>query len=267
MGVGNHPRKSCRIPSLFGGSGSRVAATIGGMNRFSRTALAPLAASAAFAVLLTASAQEAPRQNAAAIRDVAEQFLRIQAAGLPGKVTVEIGRVDARLSLPACPSPQGFLPPGSRAWGKTTVGVRCTAPAPWTVYIAAKVHVEGDYVAAAVPLAQGQVIDAGDLALVKGDLTALPAGVITELDEAAGRTAAISLPLGAALRQNALRIRKVIAQGQPVRLVSSGPGFSISAEGTALGNAAAGQLAQAKTANGQVVSGVARAGGVLEVAY
>ncbi|MGN6703901.1 MAG: flagellar basal body P-ring formation chaperone FlgA [Burkholderiaceae bacterium] len=228
---------------------------------------AALAAALAAGTADAAVPEGTPRQDPSAIRAAAEQFLQAQAAGLPGKVTVEIGRVDARLSLPACPSPQGFLPPGSRAWGKTTVGVRCTAPAPWTVYVAAKVHVEGEYVAAAVPLAQGQVIDAGDLALIKGDLAALPAGVITELAEATGRTAAISLPLGAALRQDALRIRKVIAQGQPVRLVSSGPGFKISAEGTALGNAAEGQIAQARTANGQVVSGVARAGGVLEVAY
>jgi len=49
--------------------------------------------------------------------------------------------------------------------------------------------------------------------------------------------------------------------------VSSGPGFRVSAEARALNSAAEGQIAQARTASGQVVSGVAKAGGVVEVAY
>jgi flagella basal body P-ring formation protein FlgA len=41
----------------------------------------------------------------------------------------------------------------------------------------------------------------------------------------------------------------------------------VSAEGRALGNAMEGQMVQAKTAGGQIVSGVAKMGGTLEVNY
>jgi flagella basal body P-ring formation protein FlgA len=51
-----------------------------------------------------------------------------------------------------------------------------------------------------------------------------------------------------------------------VRLVSKGQGFSVSGEGKALTNASEGQLARARTANGQTVSGTARAGGIIEIA-
>src|SRR4051794_34087522 len=72
------------------------------------------------------------RQNVNALRSVAEQFLLTQTAGLPGEVSVKMGAVDPRTALAACPAPEAFLQPGARAWGKTTVGVRCTAPSAWT---------------------------------------------------------------------------------------------------------------------------------------
>lgn len=218
------------------------------------------------ALLPNAVAQEKTRQDTAVIRQTAEHFLRTQAGAL-GETTIQVGRVDSRLNLPACTAPQAFLPQGSRAWGKTTVGVRCTAPAPWTVYVAATVRVTGDYVVAAVPLTQGQPITASDVAMIKGDLTALPAGVVTDLSMAVGRTAAGTIAVGMPLRQDALRSQQAVHQGQVVRLVSSGPGFRVSVEGRALTNAGEGQMAQAKTPAGNVVSGIARLGGVMEVSY
>ncbi|MGH8809984.1 MAG: flagellar basal body P-ring formation chaperone FlgA, partial [Noviherbaspirillum sp.] len=166
-----------------------------------------------------------------------------------------------------CAAPEPFFPPGSRAWGKTSVGIRCTAPSPWTVYVSATVRVQGQYVAAAVPLAQGQSIGPNDVTKIKGDLTTLPTGIITDPGQAVGRTLSVSLPLGTPLRQDALRSQQVIQQGQVVRLVSNGPGFQVSSEGRALNNANDGQVTQARTLNGQVVSGIAKAGGIVEVTY
>jgi flagella basal body P-ring formation protein FlgA len=227
-----------------------------------------------FAILFTLTlahgvfAQErSTRQEPAALRETVEQFLHTQANGLPGQVSIAVGAVDSRLNLPACAAPEAFLPPGSRAWGKTTVGVRCTAPSAWTVYVSATVRVQGHYVATAAPLTQGQSIGPNDLTKVKGDLTTLPAGIITDPAQAVGRSMAISLPLGTPLRQDAMRSQQVVQQGQVVRLVSNGPGFQVSSEGRALNNANDGQITQARTQNGQVVSGVAKAGGIVEVAY
>ena len=90
---------------------------------------------AALLVLLAPLASAQGRQNLPALRTVVEQYLQSQSAGLPGQVTIKVGQVDPRTSLAACPAPEAFQQPGARAWGKTTVGVRCTAPYPWTVYI------------------------------------------------------------------------------------------------------------------------------------
>lgn len=210
--------------------------------------------------------QTAQRQNLPALRAVAEQFLRSQSAGLPGQVTVKVGQVDPRTSLAACPAPEAFQQPGTRAWGKTTVGVRCTAPSPWTIYIQATVGVVADYVAAAVPLAQGQPLDAGQLVMVKGDIAAMPNGIITDMAQAIGRMPTASLPAGTPLRLDTLKSKPVVQQGQNVRLVSKGTNFSVSSEGRAISNAGEGQVAQARTQSGTVISGTARAGGIIEVA-
>ncbi len=211
--------------------------------------------------------EPAPRQDLGALKQAAEQFLRTQAKGLPGEVRVTVGAIDPRLKLPACTVPEAFLPPASKAWGKTTVGVRCTTPSSWTIYVSAQVQVQGEYIAAATPLAQGQTISQTDLAKVKGDLTALPAGVITDASQALGRSTATNIALGSPLRQDALRTQQAIQQGQAVRVVVNGAGFSVSSEARALNNANEGQLTQVRTPAGQVVSGIAKLGGIVELAY
>jgi flagella basal body P-ring formation protein FlgA len=195
----------------------------------------------------------AQRQNLAQIPHIVQQYLETQAAGLPGQVKVTVGAVDQRISLAHCPAPEAFQQPGSRPWGKTTVGVRCTAPVPWTIFVQAQVSVMADYVSAAVPLAQGQPIDASQLVLLKGDIAAMPNGIITDINQAVGRSPLVSLSSGTPLRI--------------VRLVSNGANFSVSSEAKSLGTAGEGQIVQVRTSSGSVVSGTARAGGVVQVAF
>ncbi len=231
------------------------------MKRFALFFFATLAA-APFA----SAQQTAARQNLPALRAVVEQYLQTQTAGLPGQVTVKVGNVDPRTSLAACPAPEAFQQPGARAWGKTTVGVRCTAPSPWTVYIQATVNVVADYVAAAVPLAQGQAVEASQLVMMKGDIAAMPNGIITDMAQAIGRTPTASLQAGTPLRLDTLKSKPVVQQGQAVRVVSKGSNFSVSTEARAINNAGEGQVAQARTQSGIVVSGTARSGGLIEIA-
>ncbi|MDB5959053.1 MAG: flagellar biosynthesis protein FlgA [Massilia sp.] len=218
-------------------------------------------------LLSSALAQAQSHQDLAQLRSVAEAFLKKEGAGLPGEVKVEIRPLDARMQLAPCPAPEAFMQPGARVWGNTTVGLRCSAPTAWKVYVQAKVSVMGDYVAAGVPLAQGQPIEQSQLVMLKGDLAALPNGVVTDMAQAVGRTSNVSLPSGAPLRLDGLKSRPVVQQGQAVRVVSSGSGFKVSAEGRAIGTAGEGQVVQVRTPAGAVISGIAQAGGLVEVVF
>jgi len=206
-----------------------------------------------------------PRQNIEVIRTKVKDFLTTQSMGSPGKVEIMVGQIDPNLKLVSCPNMEAFLPAGSMVWGKTSVGLRCGGQAAWTIYVQASVSVYADYLVAVNPLAQGQVVSEQDVMFQRGDLTRLPPGIYTDLSQVLGRTVKISLTAGSVLRQEMLKIPPVVQQGQAVTLTSAGRGFRVSAEGQALANAVDGQIVQVKVASGQVVSGVARAGGVIEV--
>ena len=236
---------------------------------FSRGTLRSLVAACGLLLAFSAAAQppQSAKQDSRLILQAVEKFLHGQSADLPGDVKIEIGALDPRLNLPACPSLNAFLPKGSRAWGKTTVGVRCSASMPWTVYVRATVRIHGDYYVTAAPLARGALLEETQLAKVRGDLASLPAGVITDPAQAVGKMLAMPLAAGLPLRREMLHSQPVVQQGQVVRIVINGPGFSLSNEGRALAKGTEGQLVQARTPQGQIVSGIAKSGGILVVTY
>jgi flagella basal body P-ring formation protein FlgA len=206
------------------------------------------------------------KQNLTLLKDKITDFLTVQTMGYPGTVTVKTGAIDPNLKLAACYDVNVFMPNGSRPWGQTSVGVSCGAPQ-WTIYVQAVVKVHAQYLIAASPLMQGQQVSQQDMMFESGDLTQLPNGIFTDMSQALGRTVNISMKAGTVLRQDMLKASPVVQQGQTVMVVSNGQGFSVSAEGKAMTKAAEGQVVQVKVANGQLVSGIARTGGKVEVIY
>lgn len=225
---------------------------------------------AAVAIALAASLSGASRADAAASgltrkdRAAIESYLRSQAAGAPGDITVQV--LDPVSSaLPPCPGLQPFLPRGVSAWGRFSVGVRCPGERPWTRFLPAQVGVEGTYLVAAHPIRAGQTVDERDLAEHRGDLTKLPRTVLTHAPQVAGMVAVNAIAAETPLRSDLLRGALVIQRGQIVRLMAEGDGFVASTEGTAMTSAATGAVLQVRTATGRVLSAVARADGTANV--
>lgn len=219
------------------------------------------------ALLGTTGALANDRQDLGALVRYVETYVRKETTGLPGTVSFRVVPFDGRLSLPHCPAPEAFLPPGGRLWGKSAIGIRCLAPVAWTIYASVEVEVNAEYVVSARPLAPGETIKPQDLAIMRGDLARLPAGVVVDPQHAAGKQLGLGLGAGQPLRRDMLREPLVVAQGQSIKIVSQGPGFRVSVDGLALGNAADGQHVQVRSPSGQTISGVARSGGVVEVRY
>ncbi|MDR0379084.1 MAG: flagellar basal body P-ring formation protein FlgA [Candidatus Accumulibacter sp.] len=213
-----------------------------------------------------AMAAPAPAATAALYR-VVEDFLRTQTQGLPGKVSYHITPLDTRTRLARCDAYEPFQPAGAASWGKTTVGVRCLGPASWTLYVQVRIGVETPYLVAARPLMAGQIIGESDFVVRNGDLGTLPASVLVDAGQALGRTVRFGVAAGQPLRGDQLIVPWAVRQGQTVKTISRGAGFSVSNEGRALNNAQEGQVVQVKTPTGQTVSGIARTGGVVEISY
>ncbi len=221
----------------------------------------------ALVLMLPAVAHAGARQDLGQLSLIAEQFLLAQASSLPGKPSVKVSLPDARLQLAHCDAPQASLPNGAKALGKTSVGIRCHAPVVWNVFLPATVSIATDYVATAAPLAQGQRLGSADIVIRQGDLASLPAGVLTDAAQVQGRSLQMPVAAGMPISRSMLKSQPVVRQGQPVRLVAQGAGFSVAVEANALTSGAEGELVQARTGGGQVVGGIAQADGSLVVRY
>ncbi|AYD64290.1 flagellar basal body P-ring formation protein FlgA [Achromobacter sp. LC458] len=211
-----------------------------------------------------ALAQDAASQPPEAIVNAAQDYLLEQLAGLPGQPSVAIDppRVDR---LAPCDAMSPFMPSGMKLRSRMTVGVRCNAPKPWTTYVQATVSVPGYYYVASRMIAAGQALTPDDLSPRDGDLVSLPPGAITDPQTVVGMSAAYRINAGQPVRGSSLRNAQSVMRGANVRINARGNGFVVSSEGQALDNAAPGATVQVRTASGQVVSGVVRNAGLVEI--
>ncbi|WP_213781228.1 flagellar basal body P-ring formation chaperone FlgA [Caballeronia sp. dw_276] len=228
---------------------------------------APLQAAAIRAPLAPAAATPRngqPSQDGDSIRAAALAFLQQQAAGLPGKADITVTPVFPR-GLAPCATLEPFMPPGARIWGRTTVGVRCTGDRPWTLYLQARVSLQATYYLAARAMAPGEVLTAADLTARDGDITSMPQAIVTDPSQAVGATTLSRIVAGLPLRTDMLRGASSVVIGSSVHVVTSGAGFSISAEGSAMNNATPGQQVRVKTAGGQIITGIVKDSSTVEV--
>jgi len=219
-------------------------------------------------LLLTLAFPAAARQETGPVRKAVEEFLQVQTKGLPGQVSFTVGHIDPQNNLIPCPALEVSLPPGARAWGNTSVNVRCQAENAWSIFVPVRIRIISEYLVTARPLGQGQVVGETDLAKSRGDLASLPAGIVTEAAQAVGKSMAMSVSSGQPLRNDMLKQALVVQQGQSVKVLSKGPGFQVtSGDGRALNSAIEGQVVQVRIGNGHIVTGIARPGSVVEVTY
>lgn len=230
--------------------------------KFSRLLLFPILWLAALPA--HAGVPSGAQQSHAEIREAAAAFVREQTSSLPGQVAIKVGEIDRRIVLPACPALETFLPPGGQLLGNSTVGVRCPGGKKgWTLFVPVHVSVTANLLVANKPLQLGQVLRAEDIASQSGELAQV--GLLTDPVQAVGKVLKYNIGAGQILKQDMLRAPYAVTQGQTVQLQIGGKGFSIRSEGQALNNAAEGQAVQIRTSSGQMVSGVARSGGIVEV--
>ncbi|MDR0933931.1 MAG: flagellar basal body P-ring formation protein FlgA [Burkholderiaceae bacterium] len=230
-------------------------------------ALSPAYAQPSRAQPVAAPSQGPQVQNLDELAQIAHIFLTEQTKDLTGKTEITIHPLDARLRLTACEQPVPYLSQGARLWGRTTVAMRCDAPEPWRIMVKAHIRIIAPYLTTARTLPQGHVITAADLALANGDITAIRPGVLNSKEAAIGRTLVRAAQAGSPVWPEHLRAQKAVMQGQTVRIISKGQGFSISGEGYAISSADEGQVAKVKMANGNVIRGIARADGIIEVSF
>jgi flagella basal body P-ring formation protein FlgA len=224
-----------------------------------------LSLSLSLSVLQPAHAQVTP--------DSLRQYVQREAAsGLPAaaggvRIDVTVGQLDQRLQLAPCARIEPFLPNGVRLWGRANVGLRCVEGATWSVLLPVTVRVFGPALVAARPLNPQVPLSQDDVQIAEVEWTREAQGVVTDAQQLANRVLQRPISVGQPIPVAALRAPTVISQGDPVRVIGNGRGFSISAEAIALASAQEGQAVRVRTDSGRVLSGTARAGRQVEVVF
>ncbi|CAJ0809509.1 flagellar basal body P-ring formation chaperone FlgA [Ralstonia flaminis] len=187
-------------------------------------------------------------------------------AGAP-RASVEVGPVDPRVANQPCDQVDLMLPAANRLRGRIQVGVRCKSPHAWAAWVPATIQITGTYYVASHQLSPGKTVDMSDLEARTGDLSMLPPSVVQQPADVVGRVLMTSVAANQPLRAESLRLPIAVQAGQTVKLVAEGGGFQVTSDGRAMNQAAVGQVAQVRTANGNVVSGIAQSAGVVAIQF
>ncbi|MCG8488978.1 MAG: flagellar basal body P-ring formation protein FlgA [Chromatiales bacterium] len=173
-----------------------------------------------------------PRQ---AIAEAARTYLETTLVQDTAGASVKITPLDHRLKLARCEAPlEAFSPPGGIKLGRTTVGVRCQTPSPWSIYISANVSVEAPVVVAVRDLARGQAITDKDLKVKISDTSHLLRGYFETIDEVAGQISKRTIRRGQVVTPSMLVVRKTIKRGDQVTIVAGAGGIQVRMQGKAM---------------------------------
>lgn len=172
---------------------------------------------------------------------------------------VEMGALDSRLRLGACNSPQFFLPAGSSLWSGGSLGMKCAAPAKWTLYLTYRVRLTGPSLTALRPLPARHMLGAADVTLSNVRYEQDPGSYLREIPVGASTQRPMSA--GQPIQVHDLLLPSVVQAGAQVRVRVEGAGFSVAQEGKALNAAQAGGTVQVRMPSGRIVRGMATQAG------
>ena len=181
------------------------------------------------------------------------------------RVEVQLGMPEAQAPVAPCARSEPFVPTGTRLWGRASVGVRCVDGANWRVLFPVTVSVWGPAWVAASALPAGAVLEHHDLREAEVELTRERTGLPRGADALVGKVLVRPLQAGQTLHPDAVRAATVVSAGDVVRLRVLGGGYAITASGQSLGTAADGQPVRVRTDFGRTVTGVARAGRIVDL--
>ncbi len=190
---------------------------------------------------------------------------QVAAGGQATRFDVQLGTLNT-MALGPCRRTEPFMAAGARLWGRSSLGLRCTDGANWSVLLPVTVRAWGPALVAANPMPAGASLGADDVREQEVELTREPPGLLRDATRLQGLTLNRPVNPGQTLRLDMFRATLVVQAGDPVRLRINGNGFAITSTGQALNPAAEGQTLKVRTELGKVLTGIARAGRNVDVA-
>lgn len=208
------------------------------------------------------------KQSTETLRQTVLKFLQVQTEKRAEQdIEISVGRIDRRLKLATCQeSPMAFLAAGAKLQGKLTVGLRCTGPKPWTVYVPAHIKIFANVIAAAQPLLRGSEISATDVIFVRQELSQLRSGYFIKTESVIGKILTQNLSAGHAITPKRVKAAFLVRRGEKVTIEVSIGTLKVRGKGEALKDAARGELVSVRNSQSKrIVQGVVTKPGTVNV--
>ena len=221
----------------------------------------------ALVALMFATSAHANVQSLDAIQVAAEGFVRSSLPENSARHYVTANKLDPRLRLDECASAlEAFSQGTGMNTGRMTIGVRCPAANPWTIYVPVTVEVEVSVLVLRRPLARRARVELAD---VEPQVRRLPGSASVFINDVAslqGHRLKRSLPVGTALTVDMLQPDVLVRRGQQVTLIAANGPVQIRAQGQALTEGAASERVRVQNVSSlKVVEGVVESDGVVRV--
>jgi len=181
-------------------------------------------------------------------------------------IQVEVFPLDQRVSLTQCNQPLKVLKDRNHSvLGRVTIGMRCTGPEPWTIYLRGSVTSLVNVPVLSAPINRSELIGKNDVIFQELEIEADLRGIVVDPNKIVGKIAVRNLTAGEPLRQSDLISPQLISRGQSVNITSKAGGLTVTMKGKALGNARAGDRlwVQNQSSNKRVEGKVTPQGEVL----
>jgi flagellar basal body P-ring formation protein FlgA len=225
-------------------------------------------------VMTVVAATSSPQSTATAttqsldeVREAAANHVRSLLPPVSGTYYVTAGALDPRLRLTPCGQElEAFVSSANISGAHTTAGVRCKAPATWTVYIPVTIESEAPVLVLRHGAARGAQLSSADVELQTRRMPGLASRYVADMASLEGRRLKRSLPAGNPLTPEVLVQDVVVRRGQRVILLAATDNFEIRAHGTALSDGRSAQRIRVQNdSSSKVVEGVVENGEVVRV--
>ena len=194
----------------------------------------------------------------ASIRMQTESFVMGYPYQSPYPPRLQLGNLDSRLRLKACPEPLAIdFARRNLVHGNTAILVRCPIKSGWKIHLPVQIEVFDDVAVAAKPLLKGQNIDNSTIGFQKQSIARLKNGYYSKHSDFGELEARRNLVRGTVLSPSNLSPRLLVRSGQRVTLVLTYNGLQIKSSGMALQSASLGQVVKVRNRQSKkIVEGV-----------
>lgn len=180
---------------------------------------------------------------------IEQHILASLATQQDSKIQVTVDKIDSRLKLKACQDDhlEVFNPYQIPVIRANTMGIKCQETENrWTLFVPVKITVQKFVLTAKHPLLKGTLINEDDVEIQEVDISQLKQGYFDKTSDVINQACKTNIAQGNVITPHLLQAEPLVRKGERIAIQALSENFSVTMEGIALNDGAAGDLIRVK---------------------